>query len=190
MSATSRESTTGHRLLAGGLVVAIGWVFYYWAIAPLQERERIFKHRVAELEVQVESARRAIEEIREMEQPAAAARAELDRWRQERPAGSAMVWFPERVEQYFARAGFAETVTRFNTTRAEPELPRFQRMYWAVEVPMPAHPGELSKALGAVADLAQADPHTRVMDLAIRRDGADGRQRRIAALNVSTLARE
>jgi hypothetical protein len=107
-----------------------------------------------------------------MEQPAAAARAELDRWRQERPVGAALVWFPDRVRQDFGRAGFAGAVARLNSSRAESELPRFQRMYWAVEVPLPAQPGELGKALAAIADLPLADPHARVL------------------LNVSTLARE
>jgi hypothetical protein len=169
--------------------VAVVWVFYCWAIAPLLEREWTTQHRIAELSGQVESTGRAIWEIREMEQPTAAVRAELDRWRQERSAASAMLWFSERMKQHFTRAGLAEAVTRLNTARAEPELPRFQRMYWAVEVPLQAQPGEFNRLLLAVADLAQTEPHARVMDLTILRQGNDAGPR-TAVLNVSTLAGE
>lgn len=189
MTPASHRATKRRWLLAGGLMILGCWALHGAWIAPLRESERIAAQRIEELSGKLESAHAAIEEVRTLEQRAASARAELDRWRRERPAASAMLWFPERIREHFRRAGFAEAVTRLNTTRAEAKLPRFQRSFWAMELPLRAQPGEIGKVLLAAAELEQAEPHVRVLDFAIRRGAGDTHQL-TAVLNVSTLARE
>ena len=91
----------------------------------------------------------------------------------------------EHLARYFAQMGIANAVTRLNTEFAEPNMPGFQRTYWAVDLPLPGSRSDMSRLLIAVAALEETDSIAKVMDLAIRTE--DGTGHRTAIMNVSAL---
>lgn len=188
MSVTAHSFTKRRWLLAAGVAAAGGWAFYSTQISPLRERERTTRHRIAELSGEVQGARRAMEEMRAQEGQATEARAEVDRWNQDYPAGSATAWVPELVESHFARFGIDVAIVRLNTTLEEPELPGYDRAYWSVGMPI-AEANKARASLLAAAEFEQQYRFVRLLDFAIQPDPHDV-SRRIAVLNLSALIRK
>ena len=182
------RSSAGGWVCVTLLLAMVAGGFYRGSIVPMRERLAENQRRIAELSGNVEHAKKRIKETQEMERRASGARAELVRWNRQRAAASAMVWFPENLKGYFRRFGIVDAVTRLNTVRPEPELPGYQRSYWAVDLPIQDGTVEFGKVLMAVGELEQAEPHVRVLDFAVRRDSANP-ARRTAVINLSTLAR-
>jgi hypothetical protein len=175
-------------VLLGCLLATAGWIYWSEAMSPLLYQEQANRHRMAEASLKLKSERAAVHEIRLLEERVAETRTELDRWKHERPADSAMFWFPEQIQKHFRQFGVATPVTRLNTAKEEPGMPRFERSYWAVDVTMGRGSRECTKMLLAVAELEKQNPHTRVIDFAIWEDPEAPSQSRVV-INLSTLAR-
>lgn len=158
------------RVWAGGAVLGAAWLFYSQAIGPLQERTADSLRKLVHLRAHLATARGTIQQVREQEQEAGRARGELQRSHGDVRGGSPMVWFPDRMKQHFGRYGIPESVTRLNTALKEPGLPRCQRTYWAVDLPIQNAAHDIPKLLIAVAELEEAEPIVRVIDVAIRQD--------------------
>ena len=165
------------------------WLLMAEGIRPLRKRDRANQEKTAELRNEAAAARRTIQDVQDKERETAPVQAEFERWSRERPADSAVVWFPERISAHFKRFAVATAATRLNTILEDPDLPGFQRSFWAVELPLGAGVGEISKVLLAVSELERAERHVRVIDFAIR-PAAENPQAQTAVLNCSTLARE
>ncbi len=175
-------------LVAASVATVVGWAWYAEGVRPLREDEVTTRIRIAELGGKIESAGKAIEKMRAHDGQAAEARAELDRWNQECPAGSAMTWFPELVKSHFTRFGMVVAIVRLNTTLDEPDLPGYSRAYWSVGLPI----SEANKGLASLLAAAELEQHhrfVRLLDFAIQPDPHD-LSRRIAVLNLSALIRK
>lgn len=171
----------------GGGTLGLAWLIYSLSITPLQRRATEFQRTAADLRGRIASARHTIEETKKQEEAVASARAELQRIQGDLPTGSAMAWFPNRMKRHFDKLGIPDSATRLNTALNEPDMPDYERSYWAVDLPIRATTADMSKLLIAVAELEEAEPLVKVMDLAIRQDDDSGR--RTAVINVTTLVR-
>jgi Tfp pilus assembly protein PilO len=169
--------------LLGGL-----WLGYSVAILPLQRREQQSLGKLADLRERIQATRKTIQEVKQQEQATASSRAELDRLERELPTGSALAWFPVRMKQHFDRFGLSDSVTRLNTSLDEPNMPGYQRTYWAVDLPMQGSAKDFSSLLIAVAELEESDPIIEVLDLSIRRENASLAP--TAIVNVAALVRD
>ena len=176
-------------LAACALALVAGWGYYAHSIAPLRLREAEISREVGELRVRVADARKTIAGIQAQENDADRVRSELDRLRDELPAGSAMVWLPALLKGHFARAGIAVPVVRLNTTQDEPELPGYGRGYWSAALPIDGAGRNIRTMLAAVADLEEQQPFLRVLDFAIRPD-PENPKGRVGLLNLGTLIRK
>lgn len=176
-------------VLAGAVVLVAGWLFYGdSSIGALRERERDLRSQIADLRVGMQAKIETIKDVRALEQKANDSRAELDRLESGFPADSPLVWIPARMERHFRRLGFQEPVVRLNSTRDEPELPGYQRIFFSVGLPLREGSEDLSSVLRAVAKLEQAEPVVRVIDLAIQADPLSP-PARAAAITVVALGR-
>jgi hypothetical protein len=173
--------------VVGGAILGIAWATYSVSIAPLQRSERELLGTLTDRRERIDAARKTIEEIKQQEQATAGARAELQRLHRDLPAGSVMSWFPSRMKQHFDRLGISDSVTRLNNALDEPEMPGYQRTYWAVDLPIQGAARDISSLLIAVAELEKAEPIVKVIDLAIRQDDDS---HRIAVINVTALVRK
>jgi hypothetical protein len=186
MSQPARRAATWHGLLAGSAVAGAAWWACGLSMAPFVEEEKADRAAITALQERLAGARQTIEEIRALEEEAARARAGLQAFAAGFPAGSAYVWFPAQVKEHFARFGFAGAVARVNTARDEPDLPHFERTYWAVEFPVGNDPAQVRAACLAVAEIEPRDCSVRLLDVAIRPDADDPARRRMV-INISTL---
>lgn len=171
-----------------GLGLAAGWQVYTRSIVPLKAQAAEARRATSDLKVRIEGAHRTIAEIRALEQGAGDARGGLESPEGDIPSGSALVWFPSRMEKHFSKMGFPGVVTRLNTTLLDPELHAFERTYWIVQLPVESSPAEFRKACLAITDIEPGDPSIRVLDAEIRND-ANEPSRRVMVMNVSVLAR-
>ncbi len=176
-------------VLACGLTLAAGRAVYVRSIAPLLLQETEILGEVGDLKGRIAGARQTLAETLAQEEDIEQARGELMRMKDDRPAGAAEVWVPGLVQPYLRRFGFEKLVTRKNTALKEPHLPGYERIYWCLSVPLQSVPNELTNLLTAIADLEQAEPSVRVVDLVIRPDPDDS-SARTAGLTFSTLLRE
>ncbi len=188
MSADPGKNATRLRWLAvGAFGLAAGWTFYSRSSAPLGSPEA--EARRAALHTQIADARTTIRDVQALEAKLTRERSELASLHAGVPASSALVWFPERMKRHFERSGVAEAVTRLNTTIEEPELPDFERIYWAVELPVGNSSAEVREMCLAIAELEPLDPSIRVLDTEIRPDANDP-TRRLLVMNVAVLSRK
>ncbi len=175
--------------VAGAVLLVAGWLFYsHYSIGALREREHGLRFQIADLRVRVQEKIETIKDIRALEQKASNSRAELDRLESGFPTASPLVWIPARMEEHFRRFGFREPIVRLNSTRDEPELPGYQRIFWTVGLPLQEGSDYFPIVLRAVAKLEQAEPVVRVIDLAIQTDPLNS-PARAAAVTVVTLVR-
>ncbi|MEQ1862920.1 MAG: hypothetical protein ABMA13_23610 [Chthoniobacteraceae bacterium] len=175
-----------HTLLTCGLALAAGCVGYQWSIAPVRQRESEGSRSVSALRQQIDGARKAIGEVHTLEARFSRERHELDTLHGDLPSGPALVWFPERVKEHFARVGSGVVIVRLNTTMDVPDLPDFRRGYWSVGWPIDEAAGNVSGLMLAVAEFEQQNAFVRVLDFAIRPD-PENPGGRMAALNVTAL---
>ncbi len=168
-------------------MLGLASLMYSLSIVPLQRRATEFQHTAADLRGRIASARRTIQEAKAQEHAVASARAELQRFQRDLPTGSAMAWFPSRMKRHFDNLGIPDSATRLNTALNEPDLPDYERSYWAVDLPIQGNAAGISNLLIAVAALEEAESLVKVIDLAIRQDDDSGR--RTAVINVTTLVR-
>jgi hypothetical protein len=181
------ESPFFRRVLAGVVLPGCLLLFYRLEIAPVRWRAQDFLRRRADLQKQIDSGHKAIEEARVSEGEAAKAASELNRLLSGMLSGSSvMVSFPERIKEHFSRFGLPLTVVRLNTAQDEPDLPGFQRVYWSVGVPIPEKDRTFTGLLLAVAELEQANRFVNVLDFTLQPDAEDSR-RRTAGVNVEAL---
>lgn len=171
----------------GGGTLGLASLIYGLSITPLQRREAEFQRTGADLRGRIAAARHTIQEAKEQEQAVASARAELQRFQRDLPTGSAMAWFPSRMKRHFDNLGIPDSATRLNTALNEPDMPNYERSYWAVHLPIQGTSADISKLLISVAELEEAEPLVKVIDLAIRQDDDSGL--RTAVINVTTLVR-
>lgn len=185
MTAKDDRSRTILRLCVTGAMITTVLLIYTRAVAPLQEAEWSSQQRKVELQTRTAAARATIQAIKIQEQNSARAQAEVNR-RYHKQGGAAVVWFPQRVKEYFDQSGIPNSVTRLNTTRDEPELPGYERTYRAVDIPHEAGAAVLGVLLPAVANIEEVEPTIRVMDVALRPSPEDPR-RSTMVLNLSAV---
>lgn len=178
-----------HWPVVGVLTLAAGWAFHARWIAPLKEKESAHRLATAGLQERMAEARRAIEEVRELEVRKVSERHEIRALFANHPNDAAVIWFPERMKQHFERAGLGGAVTRLNTIRNEAELAGFERSYWAVELLVGPATKQVIEACMSVAEVESLDPSIRVLDVAIRPEPADPARRRMV-MNVALLSRK
>ena len=172
-----------------GVALAAGWQVYGRLIVPLTEQATEARRAVLDLKGRIAGAQETIGEIHALEQAASGARGRLPSLQGEVPPGSPLVWFPARIGKHFRSMDIPSAVTRLNTTLDEPELPGFERTYWAVELPLGKGSSEIRKACLAVAEIEPLDPSIRVLDVEIRNDANDP-TRRLLVMNVAVLSRK
>jgi len=181
------RSLTAFLLWTGGALLIAVWLIYTKSVIPLQARKQATQSQVAEVRQTLAAARATMQEVAAQQQEVARVRSALDQLHRDR-RGPAVVWFPERIKAHFQRFGLPQAVTRLNTALDEPELPGYQRIYWAVEVPIPETAKDLKGVLRAVGTMESAEATVRVIDLAIRSEPEKARQ--VAVINISVLVRE
>ena len=177
------------RVLLGGLCLAAAWAFYRQSVVPLQQSERENLSAIADLNERLGMAGETIKDVQAIEQQAARARVALHQLQLEQPAGSAFVWFPERMKQHFPRFGVPVAVTRLGAILDEPELRGFQRIYWAVGLDIEEGNRNVPGLLVAMAELEAEYPFLKVIDFAIRPNPEDP-HRRAATVNIAVLVRK
>jgi hypothetical protein len=170
-----------------GAAAGLAWWGHGKWITPLAEREWSMRQQLESTRAQVAAARKTLRTIAALEAQTDDARAELERLKQGLPEGSALVWFPERMRKHFRDAGFDAVSIQPNTKADVPELPGFERSYWAVELPIVGGAKQIRAALVGLAQLETAEPFLRILDAAIRRDAQDS-ARQVAVANVVILA--
>lgn len=168
------------------VTIAGALAHHYW-LQPFEVRREQVQREMADLARRTETAHEGVKQVQDLELESAAARVAFERWQRELPPGSAMLWLPERIKSHFGRFGFANPVSRLNTTVPEPGLPRLKRSFWAVEIPVANPDKDTTAALLAVAELDQQDALVRVLDFSVRPDTRKG-GRHVATLNISVLA--
>jgi len=165
------------------------WGFYQGAILPLRERDEQFVQRKAQLEEQLDSARAKFVAIKQAELKVAAARGALNHFLGDETDESAMVAFPTEIEEYFKRFGLHNVVVRMAATKPEPDLPRYQRVYWSVGVQIPKKERNAEGLLLAVSDLEQQSRFIKVIDFSLQPD-AENQNLGAATVNVMIVARK
>ena len=179
------------RIFRGFFMVSAAAGLAWWGhgryLVPLAERGRDLGQQLEQEQERTWAARKALRTIAALEAQTDGARAELERLKEGFPPGAALVWFPERVRKHFRESGFEAVSIQPNTTADVPELPGFERSYWAVELPIPGGAKEVRAALVGLARLETADPFLRILDTAIRPDAQDS-SRQFAVANVVILA--
>lgn len=174
------------RPFVAALCLAMAWLFHRQMIVPLQKREMDTRQKIADLRGRIGPANRALDEFQALKQRAALGVAELDRFRGELSEGSVMAWFPVRISQSLARSETQISSIRLNTTLPASGLPRCERSYWHVVVPVnPANHG-IAGLLLTLAEFEQQEPFVRVLDLAASDDPANPGHGS-AAINIAVL---
>lgn len=176
-------------VLACGLALLAGWQVYGRMITPLGKKAVESQREITLLKQRIEGAQKTISETWALEQGTSKASGELHLILSNIPQGSPMVWFPERMKTHFGIAGLAGAVTRLNTALDEPDLPDFERTYWAVELPVEKSSKGFRASCLAVTEIEKRDPSIRVLDVEIRKD-ANNPTRNLMVMNVSILSRK
>jgi hypothetical protein len=171
------------------LALAAAWECHGRLIAPLRKLEAAAVADAGDMRERIGRAQKTIVETRTLEQDPAGARSQLRSLLGNRPSGSALVWFPARIEKHFGRLNGEGVVARFNSVLEQPELPDFERSHWAVEMPVGDTAAAFRDVCAAIADFESADPALRVLDVVIQPVPNDPMQRRLV-MNLSFLCRK
>ena len=169
------------RLIMLGVTLAAGGMFYE------QSTNHAIGRQNAAMKARIEDARRVIAEIQEQEAREKKERADLEARHEGSPPMPALVWFPGRVKQHFARFGDSEAVARLNTAIDEPGLPGFERSYWAIEMGAGKTSAEALEICMAIGEFERLNASVRVVDMAIRPD-TDNPGTRLMVVNLSVLS--
>ena len=168
-------------------VAGLAWWAHGQLIVPLAARGSALRQQLDQVREHTAAARKSLRTITVLEAQKDDARAEMERLEEGLPEGAALVWAPERMRKHFRDAGFDAVSIQLNTFADVPELPCYERSYWAVELPIAGGAKELRAALVGLAGLEMADPFLRILDTAVRPD-AQNPARQIAVANVVILA--
>jgi hypothetical protein len=172
-------------LFRSAVVILAALLLNHYTLGPRRRQVNELTRQTQELRQSIAAARATVQTVKAQEQAASAVRFALRQRRQTLPSGEIIAWFPTRMKDHFAQMGIANAVTRLNTEFAEPNMPGFQRTYWAVDLPLPGSRSDMSRLLIAVAALEETDSIAKIMDLAIRTEDSTGH--RTAIMNVSAL---
>jgi hypothetical protein len=159
------------------------------AVAVPRRREHELRATVAELNGRIRAGREAIEEVRELESKCAGARARLGDYDQGLRRTPAVVWFPERMGEYFRRFAIEKVSTRMNARRPEPSVPGYERIYWAITLSLGADAAELRRGLLAACELEAAEPEVRVVAVTVLSDSQSVGGKK-AVVTASLLTRQ
>ena len=172
----------------GACVVIAGSICFEQMIAPLKKAGEEISRQADEASVQIEEVRNKIDSLRLLESKASAAVEELEEINQQLPAGSPLVWIPDRLTKHFQQFEFAAPLARLASAQAEPEMRGFQRIYWSVGLPLASAKRPLDKVLFAAAELERNDPFFHVVDLSIL-PNLEHPGERIAVVAVVTIVK-
>jgi hypothetical protein len=168
-------------------VAGLAWWAHGHLIVPLAGRGSVLRQQLEQVREHTAEARKTLRTVAALEAQTDDARAELERLQEGLPEGAALVWFPERMRKHFRDAGFDVVSVLPNTAADVPELPGFERSYWAVELPITGGAKEIRAALVGLAGLETADSFVRILDAAVRPDSQNP-ARQVAVANVVILA--
>lgn len=181
------NSSIFRRVVTGGAILGAAWTFHSHAIIPLRLSAKESRDKLAALREQIDAARQATVEVKDLEQAVADANNKMKRWLGQRADSPVMAAFPDSLKEHFSRFGLQTTMIRLGGSVDEPALPGYKRVYWTMAVPVAERDRTVTGLLLAVAELEQHDRFIKVIDFSLQRDPEDERMR-VANINVATLA--
>jgi hypothetical protein len=171
-----------------GAVLGSAWLFYRSAIAPLQVQEDELVRKQKELRAELDSTHEILTSLKDSDEKVAEARTVLNRMLGDKSRNS-MVSFPNDMKDYFSRFALSAPTVRFVTAQDEPGLPGYNKLYWAIGVPVPDTDRNLEGLLRATAALEKEDRFLKMTDFALVPDATDPNVR-VASINLVVLGKK
>jgi hypothetical protein len=177
------------KLMISSIGVATVGLILACSVAVPQRRERELRARLAELNGRIHAGREAIDEVRALEIKCAGARTQLGSYDHGLTRTPALVWFPDKMGEYFRRFAVEKVSTRVNTSAPDPTLRGYERIFWAITLPLTGDSTELRRVMRAVSELETAEPQVRVVAVTVSGDSQSLGGRK-AVVTASLLTRQ